>query len=125
MVLLTQFLTVGNFIDSIGPDLLIALGSIAFTIFGAYILMREKLLKNEIKTEQITQYIDNQITILENKIQDVEVDVMEFKDANKEITKSLSENTAAIRELKSVLNLLIKQLNLERNYFRNRDEDDI
>jgi len=119
MYLLTQLLTIGSFIDTMGEQIFLALISCGVCIFSGYIFVREKVLKNELKTEQVTQYIDTKVEVLENKIMEIQSDIIDFKEINKETSKSLTENTAAMRELKSVLNMLKEQLNHERS-LRNR-----
>ncbi|MEO6304654.1 MAG: hypothetical protein ABIP51_15950, partial [Bacteroidia bacterium] len=64
----------------------------------------------EFKLESIYDYIDNRNKITENKILDLQADIQEFKDLNKETTRSLSDNTAAIKELKVVLHLVTEKL---------------
>lgn len=91
-------------------ELLIALVSSAVTVITGYIVLRERLLKTEMKLENIYDYIDNRNTIIENKIKDLQTDLVEFKDINKESTKSLAENTAAINELKIVLKMVTERL---------------
>jgi len=64
--------------------------------------------------------------LLENKIAELQKDILEFKQLNKETTNSLIENTAAIRELKAVLYILKEQLGVKgARKVRNMIEDEI
>lgn len=94
----------------ISNEVLIALLSSAATVITGYIILRERLLKTEMKLENIYDYVDNRNTIIENKIKDVQGDLVEFKDMHKETAKSLAENTAAINELKIVLKMVTERL---------------
>lgn len=94
----------------ISNEVLIALLSSAATVITGYIILRERLLKTEMKLENIYDYIDNRNTIIENKLTGLQDDLIDFKDINKETAKSLAENTAAINELKIVLKMVTERL---------------
>lgn len=91
-------------------DLLIAIVSSAASLVTAYIVMRERLLKIEVKLENVYEYIDNRNDLIDSKMKDLQEDIQDFKVLNKETTKSLAENTAAIQELKIVLKLVTEKL---------------
>jgi cell division protein FtsB len=99
-----------NFLSSFSSDFLVALLSSATTLVTGYMLLRERLLKTEYKLETVYDYIDNRNTIIENKIKDLQQDIQDFKDLNKDTSKSLAENTAAINELKIVLSIVTEKL---------------
>lgn len=124
MHLLTTLLTVGNFIDSLGDQIVIAIISAIVCLVTAYFYTKEKILKVESKTEQMTAYIDNNIRLIETKITNINTELNEFKEVNRETSRSLAENTGAIRELKTVLNMLKEQLNHERALRNRRVIDD-
>lgn len=124
MEFLTIFLTVGSFIDSLGETIIATLLSGAAGLITAYVMIREKLIKNEVKNNQIVAYVDSKYQLLENKIGELQKDISDFKEINKETAKSLTENTAAIRELKLVLNMLREQLNNDRKSNRKNLLDD-
>lgn len=124
MHLLTTLLTVGNFIDSLGDQIVIAIISAIVCLVTAYFYTKEKILKVESKTEQMTAYIDNNIRLIETKITNINTELNEFKEVNRETSRSLAENTGAIRELKTVLNMLKEQLNHERALRNRRAIDD-
>jgi len=124
MYLLATLLTVGNFIDTLGDQIVIALVSCVICLVSAYFYTKEKILENKLKTEQITSYIDSNIRLLDAKIIEIQQQIIEFKEVNKETSRSLAENTAAIRELKTVLNMLKEQLNHERSLRNRRSHDE-
>lgn len=99
-----------GFFSGISNDLLISIGTVIFSLISGYILIRERVLKIENKLESMNDYIDKKNEILDNKIKELQGDIFDFKILNKETSKSLIENTAAIRELKVVLDLLKEQL---------------
>jgi hypothetical protein len=102
-----------NILSSLGTDVLISLGTVIVSIVGGYIIIRERILKTEMKIEAMTNYIDRKNEVLDNKIRDLQADILDFKQINKESSNSLIENTAAIRELKVVLDLLKEQLGVK------------
>lgn len=97
-------------LSNIGTDLIIGIGSALSTLVGGYMVIRERILKSEIKLENIYDYIDQRNELIDARIKNIEEDMHEFKEINKETTKSLTENTQAIRELKFVLTVLREQL---------------
>jgi cell division protein FtsB len=103
-------LEASNVFGSVNSDFIIALISSATTVITGYIILRERLLKTEVKLENVYDYIDNRNQVIENKIKELKDDISEFKDINKETAKSLAENTAAIKELKIVLNIVTEKL---------------
>jgi hypothetical protein len=103
-------MVLASIIQTLGGDIIVGIGASIATMIGGYVIVRERLLKNEIKIDNVYSYIDSRSELLESKIKDLASDIAEFKDLNKETTKSLSENTTAIRELKFVLNVLKDQL---------------
>lgn len=96
--------------DNISTDLISGLVASIATIITGYIVIRERILKSEIKLENIYDYIDGRNELLDSKIKELQQDIYDFKEINKEASKSLAENTAAIRELKFVLTILQEQL---------------
>lgn len=96
-------------IFGIDGDSLMAIVTIAGGILASYILMKEKLVKNEVKSEQLLNYIDSKVELLTSELNKVKEDIVEFKEINKETSKSLIDNAAAIRELKVVLNIFKNQ----------------
>lgn len=99
--------------SSLGTDVLISIGTALVSIVCGYIIIRERILKTEIKLEAMTNYIDRKNEVLDNKIRELQADILDFKQINKETSNSLIENTAAIRELKVVLDLLKEQLGVK------------
>lgn len=124
MYLSFTLLTIGNFIDNLGDQVVIALVTGLICVISAYFYTKEKILKAELKSEQVTNYIDNHVRLLDNKITEIQQQIIEFKEINKETTRSLAENTTAIRELKTVLNMLRDNLNHERALRQRRNYDD-
>lgn len=120
-------LTIGSFIDTLGDQVIIALVSCVICFVTGYIFVREKILKNELKTDQMTSYIDGHVKLLENKVLELQSDITDFKEINRDTARSLTENTVAIRELKSVMSMIKEQLNYSSNRNRRRleDNDDI
>ncbi len=100
-------------IQGVGNDFLMSLGAAVVSLVGGYIIIRERILKTELKTNAMTDYIDGKYRLLENKIAELQEDITEFKMLNKETAKSLTENTAAIRELKAVMYILKEQLGVK------------
>lgn len=107
-------------------NILIPIGSIIVSIIGGYIIIRERILKTELKLTSMTDYIDRKNEIIENKIGELQADILEFKQLNKEMGKALAENTAAIHELRTVLDLLKEQLGvMGQKRIRGSSESDI
>ena len=86
--------------------------------------MRERILKTETEIGAITSYVDRKNDIIAKEIKELNKDFEEYKATNKEsldelkginkdITKSINDNTVAIRELKAVLDLLKDQLGIK------------
>lgn len=96
--------------DNISTDLISGLIASIATIITGYIVIRERILKSEIKLENVYDYIDGRNELLDSKIKELQQDIYDFKEINREASKSLAENTAAIRELKFVLTILQEQL---------------
>jgi H+/gluconate symporter-like permease len=96
--------------DNISTDLISGFIASIATIVTGYIVIRERILKSEIKLENVYDYIDGRNELLDSKIKELQEDISDFKEINKEASKSLSENTVAIRELKFVLTILQEQL---------------
>lgn len=101
--------------DNISTDLISGLVASLATLITGYIVIRERILKSEIKLETVYDYIDQRNELLDTKIRELQLDILEFKEINKEASKSLAENTAAIRELKFVLTILQEQLSIQNN----------
>lgn len=99
--------------DNISTDLVSGLVASLATLITGYIVIRERILKSEIKLETVYDYIDQRNELLDTKIRELQLDILEFKEINKEASKSLAENTAAIRELKFVLTILQEQLSVQ------------
>ena len=94
----------------LGSDAIFSIISSLLTLAGSYFILRERVVKLEIRNAHLTEYIDNQAKVLQNELNNVKEDIQDFKELNKETQKSLVENTAAIRELKLVLELLREQI---------------
>ena len=107
----------GNLLSSISTDVLISMGTAIASVIAGYIVMRERILKTEMKISTMTDYIDRKNELLENKINDHQKDVVELKEnlkeTSKETSKALAENTLAIRELKTVLDMIKGQLGVK------------
>lgn len=80
--------------------------TIGISMVTSYVFIREKLLKNELKNEQLKEYIDGNLRLVDSKIIDIQKDLIEFKELNRDTARSLQETTGAIRELKVVLEIL-------------------
>ncbi len=89
----------------------LSLFSSFISLVGAYFILRERIVKMEIKNAHITEYIDSHISMLKNDLNNVKEDINDFKQLNKETAKSLIDNTAAIKELKLVLDMISRQIN--------------
>ena len=89
---------------------IISIGTIFISILGGYIIIRERILKTELKIVATTTYIDTKNELIDSKINELKKDIEEFKQLNKEMNNSLVQNTIAIRELRVVLDLLKQQL---------------
>lgn len=96
-----------------GSDIVIAAVTGLVSLVGGYIIIRERILKTEMRLNAMSDYVDRKSEILDNKIKAIHDDISDFKELNKETSKSLVENTAAIRELKLVLDLLKEQLGVK------------
>lgn len=72
----------------------------------SYIVMRERILKTELKYEQLKQYIDGQYRLIDSKIIEIQKDIIDFKDLNKELTKSLNDTAGAMEKLSGILEIL-------------------
>ena len=99
-----------NLFSGFGNDVLISVCTAVISLISGYIIIRERVLKTEMKLEAMTAYVDKKNELLDNKIKELQGDIFDFKVLNKETSNSLIENTAAIRELKVVLDLLKEQL---------------
>lgn len=103
-------LSVSNLLTSLDGDTLVAIITGLGGLITAYVLMKEKLVKNELKTENVISYIDSKIEVLTTEMNQMKKDIVEFKEINKETSRSMIENTSAVRELKLVLSMLRIQL---------------
>lgn len=117
------FLATSSIFDNISSDLISALVATAVTVVTGYIVIRERILKTEIKIENIYNYIDGRNELFDAKVKDLQNDISDFKEINKEASKSLAENTAAIKELKFVLTVLQEQLSSSKNKKPSKDTD--
>jgi len=99
-----------TFTQNLGVELIVSAIATIGTVITSYIIIRERIVKNELKIENIYEYINSRDQIRENEIKELKEDISDFKEINRETTKSLSENTAAIRELKFVLDILRDRL---------------
>lgn len=99
-----------SILSNVGDDLLVSILTGVLSIATSFVLMRERVLKLEMKMDSMTEYVDRKNEVLDNKISELQDDIEEFKELNKETNKSLIENTAAIRELKMVLNLIREKI---------------
>lgn len=97
----------------ISNDLLVSFITGIISLITGYILIRERILKTEMKLNTMTDYIDRKNEILENKIKELQQDIKEFKEINKEMNKNLNDNTLAIRELRVVLDLIKNQMGIK------------
>ncbi len=122
-MLILDFNTLANM--GIGMQWLVSFLTVLISVVGGYIMIRERILKTELKIDATTNYIDRKNELIEKKIEELVGDISEFKQLNKDTTKSLIENTAAIRELKVVLDLLKEQLGLKavRRMRKNTDDN--
>lgn len=112
-----------SWLSLVSNDLIISLLSSAATLVGSYFILRERVVKLEIKNQHTIEYIDNQISLLRGEIENIKDDISDFKELNKETTKSLIENTTAIRELKLVLELLREQIKIQQAQIKNLGDD--
>ena len=101
-------------LGNLSGEILGIFGTIAVSIVTTYIVIRERILKNEMKNEQLKEYIDNNIKLIDNKIIQIQEDLIDFKELNRETSKSLQETASAIRELKAVLEILKDDLDETR-----------
>ncbi|MFT3908308.1 MAG: hypothetical protein QM737_02695 [Ferruginibacter sp.] len=99
-----------NLLGLISNEVLIALVSSSVTVVTGYIVLRERLLKTEMKLENVYDYIDNRNTITDNKLKAIEDDLQDMKELHKDASKSLAENTVAINELRVVLKMVTEKL---------------
>jgi len=125
IIYLHILLSIGGLIDSLDGETLVALCTGIGALVTGYVLMKEKLVKNELKTENILSYIDSKVELLTMEMNKMKEDIVDFKEINKETSKSLTENTSAVRELKIVLNMLKIQLLKENNKNIINDLDDL
>lgn len=124
-----------SILSSIDSNIIVALGSVVVSIVTAYIMIRERVLKTEMKITAMTDYIDRKHDLVKQNIeadkllmnnsidgknqlvkQSVDAlrdDIGEFKELNIKTTETLAQNTIAIRELKAVLDLLKDQLGVK------------
>lgn len=110
--------------SSFGNDILISLVTALVSLVGGYIIIRERILKTELKLIGMTDYIDRKNELVENKMFALQEDIQEFKELNKETNKALADNTLAIRELKTVLDMLKSQLGVQgKNRLNKFDQD--
>lgn len=99
-----------NILSFIGNDLIFFAITYITTLVTGYIVLRERLVKTELKLENVYEYINNRNELLENKIKDLQGDLEEFKQINKEATKTLYENTVSVNELKIMLRIVSEKL---------------
>ena len=104
---------ISNLISMFSSEVIISIVTAVISFVGGYIIIRERILKNELKIDSMSSYIDRKHEIINNKIKDLQEDIIEFKQLNKETSNSIIENTAAIRELKVVLDILKEQLGIK------------
>lgn len=102
-----------NVVSLISNDLLVSMATGLVSLVTGYILIRERILKTEIKLNTMTEYIDRKNELLEDKIKELHSDIQEFKELNKEMNKTLTDNTLAIRELRIVLDLIKQNLGVK------------
>lgn len=101
---------VEGILSKLGDDFIPAVLASAGTLLTGYIITREKLLKNELKIDSVYELINNKDELFDNKIRELQQDITEFKEINRETSRSLTDNTSAIKELKAVLYILREQL---------------
>lgn len=92
--------TTQDILNFISNEYVVAFISAIITFISGYIMIRERLLKTEMKLESVYDYINHRNIILENKIQELQNDLLENKEINKETRKLLSENATAINDLR-------------------------
>lgn len=124
-----------NILSAINSNILVAICSAVVSIITAYIMIRERVLKTEMKINAMTDYIDRKNDIINNNIvntrdqmdkniesknalvqqgvNSLREDISDFKELNIRTTETLNQNTIAIRELKAVLDLLKDQLGVK------------
>lgn len=97
-------------VEWLGSDVVFPIISSFVTLLGSYLILRERVVKLELKNSHLTEYINNEMKIVLAEVENIKEDIQDFKILNKETQKSLAENTSAIRELKLVLELLREQI---------------
>ena len=124
-----------NILSAINSNILVAICSAVVSIITAYIMIRERVLKTEMKINAMTDYIDRKNDLINNNIvntrdqmdkniesknalvqqgvNSLREDISDFKELNIRTTETLNQNTIAIRELKAVLDLLKDQLGVK------------
>lgn len=95
---------------SISNDFLLTIISSVTTLVTGYIILRERLVKTELKLNNLHDYINSRNELLETKMSGLREDLIEFKEINKdftirlnETTKTLNDSMGSIRELKILL----------------------
>jgi len=115
-----------SLISKLSDEFLPAVIASAGTLLTGYIIIRERILKNEIKTEGIYEHLAQRDQLIENKIKELQMDIVESKEINKEMAQSLNENTIAIRELKAILGIIKemseKSIKSKRKEYDEEDE---
>lgn len=107
-----------------GSSIFISICSIIVSIVSAYILIRERVLKSEMRIDAMTDYIDRKNDLINKNIEnkndllkqtmfELKDDIQDFKQLNIKTSDTLNNNTIAIRELKAVLDLLKDQLGVK------------
>lgn len=99
-----------HLLATIGNDVLFFAISWVTSVLTGYILLRERLVKTEMKLENLYEYFNNRNELLDNKIKDLQNNLEETKAVNKEVTKKLNENTQSVNELKIILNVVNERL---------------
>lgn len=113
-----------SLMSKLSDEFLPAIIASAGTLLTGYIIIRERILKNEIKTEGIYEHLAQRDQLFDSKIKELQQDIVDSKEVNKEMAQSLNENTMAIRELKAVLSI-IKEISERSDRFKRKEEEEI
>lgn len=91
-------------------DMLFFIITYVTSLITGYIVLRERLVKTEIRLDNVYDYINNRNELLETKIKALVEDLEEFRQISKEATKTLYENTVSVNELKIMLRIVSEKL---------------
>ena len=97
-------------LSGIGSDLIIGIVSSIATLVAGYIIIRERILKNELRLENVYDYIDAKNNLIDNKVESIKNEVVSLKELSKEQGKTLNESVSTIKEVKAVLDIVKENL---------------